>query len=110
MPFQQLYAKVPDEIKKSLQAFRKMHPHIRLELEGSSWNYIVVGNGDETILFLHGMAGALDIWWQVIARYRCALDFFEPPVSQAAGSPGILLNNPHMLPLALLISAKGHHK
>lgn len=83
MPFQQLYAKVPDEIKRSLQAFRKRHAHKRIELEGSSWNYIVVGNGDETILCLHGMAGALDIWWQVIealpGRFRI-ISVTYPPV------------------------------
>ena len=28
---------------------------------------------------------------QFIARYRCALDFFEPPVSQAAGMPVLII-------------------
>jgi pimeloyl-ACP methyl ester carboxylesterase len=50
IPFQQLYTKVPDKIKKSLQAFRKNH-----------------------------------------ARYRCALDYFEPPVSKAAKMPVMII-------------------
>ena len=70
IPFQQLYAKVPEKIKKSLQAFRKNHERKLIELDGVSWKYVAVGNGDATILFLHGMAGALDIWWQVIEALR----------------------------------------
>jgi len=70
IPFQQLYTKVPEEIRRSLQAFRKNHALKHIELDGTSWNYVVVGNGNETILFLHGMAGAFDIWWQVIEALR----------------------------------------
>ncbi len=70
IPFQQLYAKVPGKVRKSLQAFRKNHARKLIELDGASWNYVVVGHGNQTILFLHGMAGALDIWWQVIEALR----------------------------------------
>jgi pimeloyl-ACP methyl ester carboxylesterase len=70
IPFQQLYTRVPEKIRRSLQAFRKNHALKHIELDGTSWNYVVVGNGNETILFLHGMAGACDIWWQVIEALR----------------------------------------
>jgi triacylglycerol esterase/lipase EstA (alpha/beta hydrolase family) len=34
------------------------------------WKYLTSGNSDKTILFLHGMGGAYDLWWQQI-------DFFD---------------------------------
>ncbi len=72
-PFARLYIGVPEEISGSLQAFRKQHPHRQLTVNGVVWNYISVGDGDETIVFLHGMGGGYDIWWQQIEalQNRC---------------------------------------
>ena len=45
-----------------------------LVVNGTEWHYYAGGNGEQTILFIHGMGGAYTIWWQQIAffenRYR----------------------------------------
>jgi len=65
-PFDELYAKVDAETVRSLQEFRETHPLRTLDLHGVKWEYLTLGDGPETILFLHGMTGAYDIWWQQI--------------------------------------------
>ncbi len=64
--FEQVYAKVPSESVASLQAFRANYPVRTLEVGGLDWEYIVAGRGPQTIVFLHGMTGSHDIWWQQI--------------------------------------------
>ncbi len=72
--FGELYAKVDKVTVNSLLAFRQAHPVRSLELHGVQWEYLALGDGLETILFLHGMTGAYDIWWQQMEalqdRYR----------------------------------------
>ena len=72
--FDELYAKVDKESVNSLLAFRQAHPVRTLEVRGVIWEYLALGDGPETILFLHGMTGAYDIWWQQMEvlqdRYR----------------------------------------
>ena len=62
--FDELYSNVDVDIVDSLQAFRRANPVRTLELGGVEWEYLSLGQGPETILFLHGMTGAYDIWWQ----------------------------------------------
>ena len=64
VPFDELYAKVDADKVASLQAFRAAHPPQHLKVGGVTWEYAAFGQGTETILFLHGMTGAYDIWWQ----------------------------------------------
>lgn len=72
--FDELYAKVDKATVDSLLAFRQAHPVRTLELHGVKWEYLALGQSPETILFLHGMTGAYDIWWQQMEalqdRYR----------------------------------------
>lgn len=63
-PFDELYANVDAETVHSLVEFRQAHPVRTLEVRGVEWTYLSLGEGPETILFLHGMTGAYDIWWQ----------------------------------------------
>jgi maspardin len=73
-PFGELYAKVDKATLDSLTDFRQAHPVRTLEVRGVKWEYLALGDGPETILFLHGMTGAYDIWWQQMEtlqdRYR----------------------------------------
>jgi maspardin len=62
--FSKNYAKVDPKITASLQAFRAEHPAKLLKVNGVAWEYVAFGKGPDTILFLHGMTGAYDIWWQ----------------------------------------------
>ena len=62
--FDALYAAVDAETAASLRAFRETYPVRTLEVGGVGWEYLTLGEASETILFLHGMTGAYDIWWQ----------------------------------------------
>lgn len=65
--FAEVYAKVPaDKAAASLQAFRASHPTSIIAVDGLAWEYLSVGKGSRTIVFLHGMTGSYDIWWQQI--------------------------------------------
>ncbi len=63
VPFDEVYAKVDAAEVESLSAFRSAYPPKSIDVNGTSWEYVSMGTGDETILFLHGMTGAYDIWW-----------------------------------------------
>lgn len=66
-PFERLYQDVDKKIVSSLTNFRKKYPLKSLTFGSSAvWEYLSLGKGDDTILFLHGMAGDYDIFWQVI--------------------------------------------
>jgi len=62
--FDELYASVDAETVNSLADFRASHPLRTLDMRGVEWEYLSLGDGPETVLFLHGMTGAYDIWWQ----------------------------------------------
>lgn len=69
-----LYTRVDADTRHALETFRAMHPPQSITIERMTWEYLTTGQGEETILFLHGMTGAYDIWWQQInalqERYR----------------------------------------
>ena len=66
--FRKIYAKVPADTSRSLQAFRSNHPLNKMIVEGMPWNYISLGQGPQTILLLHGMGGG-----------RCRPQGLHPP-------------------------------
>ncbi len=72
-----------DEVLSSLQAFRK-EPTQRILVAKQTWVYHSAGAGDTAIIFLHGMGGSYDIWWQQVnyfkTRYR-TVSLSYPPVS-----------------------------
>lgn len=68
--FTEIYSKVPAEKSGSLQAFRTANPPSTLKVDGVDWEYLVAGSGPQTILFLHGMTGAYDVWWQQTEAFK----------------------------------------
>jgi maspardin len=50
---------------QSLIDFRLRNPPRSIFVRDTNWKYVAAGDGEETILFLHGMAGSCDIWWQI---------------------------------------------
>jgi hypothetical protein len=60
VPFNKLYAAVPEEIRQSLQGFRRRNALRQVQVDGVDWHYINVGEGETTILFLHGMGGDVE--------------------------------------------------
>ncbi len=87
-PFEEVYARVDAETRQSLQTFRQTHAPQTLEVGGKTWEYTIFGEGAETVLFLHGMTGAYDIWWQVMEAlapdYR-VVSLTYPAVDSLAG-------------------------
>ncbi|NOX64041.1 MAG: alpha/beta hydrolase [Chloroflexi bacterium] len=86
--FAELAGKVDPQTRQSLLDFRAQHPLQTIEVDGRAWEYVGFGEGPETILFLHGMTGAYDIWWQqmeaLAGDYR-VVSVTYPPVDTLAG-------------------------
>lgn len=70
IPFTQLYAKANPKTTQSLLSFRETYPTKAVYVDGIEWDYVTVGSGQESILFLHGMTGSYDIWWQQIEALK----------------------------------------
>ena len=92
--FAELSDKVDPQTRQSLLDFREQHPEETLTVDGRDWPYIAFGEGPETVLFLHGMTGADDIWWQQMAAlapdYR-VISMTYPAVDTLDGmSKGVL--------------------
>ncbi len=66
--FFELYGK-DDNYSRTLKEF-KSRPVKFINVNGISWKYYSGGTGDKTILFLHGMGGAYDLWWNQIVEFE----------------------------------------
>ena len=66
--FEEAYAK-NDQISSSINQFRQI-PLKSIIKDGIQWDYLTIGQGEKTILFLHGMSGTYDIWWQEINHFK----------------------------------------
>jgi maspardin len=91
---ERLYAAVDPAARESLQSFRQTYPVRQIEVNGLAWQYVVPGAGEQTILFLHGLAGSYDIWWQQMValqdRYRSVSVTYAPADSLGAMAEGLL--------------------
>ena len=65
-----VYAAASPQQVASLQSFRAAYPPESLQVGGLDWQYITAGDGPKTIVFLHGMTGSYDIWWQQILALK----------------------------------------
>ncbi len=84
--FRAAYARVPPAVAASLEAFRRRHrPKFHTDAGGLRWPYLDAGRGAEAILFLHGLAGSADVWFQQITaleeRFRCLAVTIPPAAS-----------------------------
>jgi maspardin len=69
-----------------LMAFRKL-PTRTIQAAGHDWTYLVLGSGPKTILFLHGMTGGYDFWWQQIMAFGSTYQVISvtyPPIDNLA--------------------------
>ncbi|RMG86890.1 MAG: alpha/beta hydrolase [Bacteroidetes bacterium] len=62
--FSELYDADP-ALEADLLRFRSL-PKKSFKKSGVKWTYLSVGSGARHLLFMHGMGGAYDIWWQQI--------------------------------------------
>lgn len=94
IPMDQLYSNVDPAVVNSLQSFRETNPPQTLQVAGTDWEYVAAGQGPETILFLHGMTGAYDIWWQQMealrGNYRLISVTYPPAQNLAELETGVL--------------------
>ncbi len=83
----ELYEGTDQHALASLDSLRAL-PLKSIVVDGQTWDYLSVGQGRECILFLHGMAGSYDIWWQQIStfskRYRIITLTYPPSRSLQA--------------------------
>ncbi len=98
--FGELDEKVDPELAAQFLAFRVEHPLETLEVDGQIWEYITFGQGEQAILFLHGMTGAADIWWRPMSalgeHYRVISLTYPPVDSLEAMSRGALAVLDHL--------------
>jgi pimeloyl-ACP methyl ester carboxylesterase len=80
--FRVIYAQVPQAVVAALSSFRRNHPPKRFKAGRIIWRYHDAGAGENVILFLHGMGGSADIWFQQIEalkeRFRCIAVTYPP--------------------------------
>jgi maspardin len=85
--FEKLYAKVPDEQRSSFMTFRSENNLRHTTVNGIEWRYLTTGTGSKTIVFLHGMGGGYDIWWQQINYFKTdyrVISMTYPPIQNLA--------------------------
>ncbi|HMQ07071.1 MAG TPA: alpha/beta hydrolase [Saprospiraceae bacterium] len=81
--FESIYIHVSPKERYSLRDFREKHPVAHIKVDGRKWEYISLGEGEQTFLFLHGMTGAYDIWWQILeplSKQFRVMSLTYPPV------------------------------
>lgn len=112
-PFELLYSNVHPRQKQALLRFRTAHPTQTLVVNGNKWSYLITGSSHSVVLFLHGMTGAPDIWFQQIGaltpRYRCISVTYPPVDSLNEMAAGVLaiLNHERIQQCAVVGSSLG---
>jgi pimeloyl-ACP methyl ester carboxylesterase len=85
--FEKLYVRVPSGIRSSLIDFRMSSNLKQVTISGYDWQYLSTGTGNDSLLFLHGMGGGYDIWWQQINHFKKnyrVISITYPPVKKLA--------------------------
>jgi pimeloyl-ACP methyl ester carboxylesterase len=89
-----IYSKVPGAVVAALSSFRRRIPLKRFQAGRVTWHYLDAGAGRDAILFLHGMGGAGDIWFQQIEAlrdaFRCIAVTYPPVAALDMLRSGIL--------------------
>ncbi len=89
--FDENYAAVDDELRRSLLEFRADREVKWATVGEHTWSYLSLGRppGDsETIVFLHGMTGSYDIWWQQLKALEDRYHLIVPtyPAANSLGA------------------------
>jgi pimeloyl-ACP methyl ester carboxylesterase len=92
--FRVTYNRVTPSVVDTLESFRRRNSFKLLKTRGAVWRYYDVGSGPGTILFLHGMGGSGDIWFQQVEalqeRFRCIVPSYPPVGSLEQLRAGVL--------------------
>ena len=73
----------------ALLEFRRRHQLRSFLHESGNWRYYDVGAGPRTLLFLHGLAGAGDIWFQQIEAFSPSWRVLAPTYPAASSLAGL---------------------
>jgi pimeloyl-ACP methyl ester carboxylesterase len=80
--FRVIYSEVPEAVVTAVSSFRRRNPPKRFKDGRITWHYHDAGAGENVLLFLHGMGGSGDIWFQQIEalkeRFRCIAVTYPP--------------------------------
>jgi pimeloyl-ACP methyl ester carboxylesterase len=75
------YQDVPEEQRNLFLNFQKEHPYSTISFQNEELKYIVCGEGEETLVFLHGALLKPDMWFYPIIelekRYRIIAPLFS---------------------------------
>ena len=72
--FARYFARVPEDLRQRVLHFREEHPLQYMKIDGVWWEYIRTGLGTQTVIFLHGLLGTCDLWWQQIAHLESSVN------------------------------------
>lgn len=91
--FSDLSAGVPTQTVQRFQAFHS-RPVDRIQVRGRTWEYRSGGRGTHAVLFLHGMGGSAEFWWQQFAAlergYRVIAPTYPPVDTLEDVAEGVL--------------------
>ncbi len=92
-PMSELYQDTDARVLTSLRAYRSDHVPERVDVRGRIWSYLRLGTRPQSVLFLHGLGGSHDIWWQQMRalsdRYSVIAIAYPPEATLAGGALGI---------------------
>ncbi len=82
VPSKTFYQHVLVEQRERLDAFRKTHPREQINLSGTTWSYLIGGQGTETLLILPGGERIGDVAFPLMQQfeqeYRCLYPSYPP--------------------------------
>jgi pimeloyl-ACP methyl ester carboxylesterase len=81
------------EQQERLHVFRTKHPREQIDLSGTTWNYLLAGQGTETILILPGGERIGDVAFPLMQQfeqgYRCLYPSYPPYTTMGALVDGL---------------------
>lgn len=83
--FDQIYAGVPAEHHRRLNAFRASHPAKTMEVDGKYWPYLACGKGEKPLLFLAGAFLPADMWFYAITELEEYFRILAPDTNMLSG-------------------------
>ena len=87
------YKNVQAEQKERLYTFRASHPRQQIVLSGTTWSYLLAGQGAETVLLLPGGERIGDVAFPLMQQfeqeYRCLYPSYPPFPTMAALVDGL---------------------
>jgi pimeloyl-ACP methyl ester carboxylesterase len=84
--FERYYPKSSQPYKGQLQQFRRTHPVIEYVTAGVRWSYYTGGEGDITILVLHGGGGPAESLFRYVQAFETDYRVIAPTVPARVGT------------------------